>query len=238
MRPGSWSDTCSARWTRCGSFSWNTRLKPRIIGRSAPCDSPSCGGNDPTGPIVTKALGGLSASCRSKKPAVYTPAPPTPCSSTLSVAPSMGNAPIQLGSNALSPEAKQRAEALLAELDALKAAERAKQQSLIRAADCVNQEGAAAIKQADFLAFFKRPYAPLLTSGQASPSPHSPIQPDRRPLLSRQHESRRDLTPSLLFVPVGLPVRSYRSCLAGSSAGDGRRRRRRDQATAAEPAVA
>ena len=62
-------------------------------------------------------------------------------------------------------EAKQRAEALLAELDMLEQREREEQQSLIRAANFVNKEGAADIEKMDFLAFFKRPYA-LIPQGK------------------------------------------------------------------------
>ena len=62
-------------------------------------------------------------------------------------------------------EAKQRAEALLAELDAIEVQERKEQQSLSRAADFVNREGAADIEKNDFLAFFKRPYA-LIPQGK------------------------------------------------------------------------
>ena len=54
-------------------------------------------------------------------------------------------------------EAKQRADALLAELDALEQQEREEQQSLIRAANFVNREGAADIEKPDFLRFSNAP---------------------------------------------------------------------------------
>src|SRR5918993_4083275 len=62
-------------------------------------------------------------------------------------------------------EAKKRADALLAELDRIEEQQRAEQQSLIRAADFVTREGAADIEKADFLTFFKRPYA-LIPQGK------------------------------------------------------------------------
>jgi hypothetical protein len=62
-------------------------------------------------------------------------------------------------------EAKKRAEELLAELDRIEEQERAEQQSLIRAADFVTREGATDIEKADFLTFFKRPYA-LIPQGK------------------------------------------------------------------------
>ena len=62
-------------------------------------------------------------------------------------------------------EAKERADALLADLDRIEEQARAEQKYLMRAADFVTGEGAADIEKPDFLAFFKRPYA-LIPQGK------------------------------------------------------------------------
>ena len=101
-RPASWAAPCSARWTRCGSFYAITVLQPPIIGRNAPCVLLSLGVHAHKALSRSRAPGGSSASCRSKRPAVSKPTPPTPCWSTRSVATSTVNSPIRLGSHSLS----------------------------------------------------------------------------------------------------------------------------------------
>ena len=85
-----WSAPCAARWMRCGSCCWHTAWKPPITGRNARGVLLLCGVNAPRAPTVTTALAGSNASCRSQNPAGDKRAPPTPGSSTRSVAPSTG----------------------------------------------------------------------------------------------------------------------------------------------------
>src|SRR5262252_10034663 len=79
-------------------FWYTTVSTRRTTGRSAPCDVVSCGANARWERPVAQATGGWSASCRSRRPAISTPRPPTPCWWTPSAVSSMADHPTCPGS--------------------------------------------------------------------------------------------------------------------------------------------
>jgi hypothetical protein len=79
MRQDALPVDCCARWTRSGCFSPSMGLTPPITGPNGPCVLECSGANARRGRLVTKAIAGWSAFCRSKRHAVCEPGRLTLC---------------------------------------------------------------------------------------------------------------------------------------------------------------